>query len=134
MYPSLRRAFIPGCDGTLPSALPHLADLRLDTLYGEPWISPPPREELDHVSSLIIDAPTPSFNDPSGRQSLEQDKCNRKYQTLVEEVGNLEYNGVVVSAYGFNPYRRRNLDCLLSGWADAVVGGEGCWTTAWVSE
>ena len=134
-YPSLRRAFIPGCDGTLPSALPYLADLRLDMLYGEPWISPPPREELDHVRSLIIDAPAPSFfNDTRGRLSREQDEYNSEYQTLVEEVGNPERSGVVVSAYGFNPYRHRNLDCLLSAWADAVGGGEGCWTTAWVSE
>ena len=134
-YPSLRRAFIPGCDGTLPSALPYLADLRLDMLYGEPWISPPPREELGHVRSLIIDAPAPSFfNDTHGRLSQEQDAYNSEYRTLVEEVGNPDRNGVVVSAYGFNPYRHRNLDCVLSAWADAVGGGEGCWTTAWVSE
>ena len=96
---------------------------------------PPPREELGHVRSLIIDAPAPSFfNDTHGRLSQEQDAYNSEYRTLVEEVGNPDRNGVVVSAYGFNPYRHRNLDCLLSAWADAVGGGEGCWTTAWVSE
>ena len=118
---------MPG-HSTLYSSLPYLADLRLDML-DHPWDPPPPRKELDHVRSLIIDGPNypPPFTFENGS---EWDECNNKYRTLLKDVGNPKRNGFVVSAKGFNRYRNR--DCILSGWADAVVGGEGCWTTAWV--
>lgn len=128
-YPSLRRLYITGHDGgTLHSSLPYLADLRLDMLDTR-LVPPPPREDLCHVRSLIIDGPNypPPFTFEKGGR---RDECNNKYRTLLEEVGNPERNGYVVSAKGFNRYRNR--DCILSAWADAVVGGEGCWTTAWV--
>ena len=112
-YPSLRRLYISGRDGgTLLSSLPCLADLRLDMLDHR-RVPPPPREELGHVRSLIIDGPNfpPPFTFENGG---ERNECNNKYRTLLKEVGNPKRNGFVVSTKGFNRYRNR--DCILSGW------------------
>ena len=132
-YPSLRRLYVNGTDGgALPSTLPYLADLRLNMLQHS-CIAPPPREELDHVRSLIIDAPIPSFCfDFDGSGSRLQCEYNSKYRTLIEEVGNPERNRVVLSIDSVYSYKYGNRDCILSAWADTVVGGDGCWTTAWV--
>jgi len=132
-YPSLRRLYVHGTDGgALPSTLPYLADLRLNMLPRS-CIPPPPREELDHVRSLIIDAPIPSFCfDFDGSGSRLQREYNSKYRTLIEEVGNPERNGVILSIDSVYSYKYGNRDCILSAWADTVVGGDGCWTTAWV--
>jgi len=123
-YPSLRRLYIPGLGGgALPSALPYLNDLRL---LDEKCIDPPPREELGHVRSLIIDIPN-EFD-----QYLRYDQYDiafSGYETLIKEVGNRGRNGVVVPIGGSLLYPEHDL--ILSAWADAVVGGEGCWTTAW---
>ena len=136
-FPSLRRLFIPSLPDShqvaLPSALPYLADLRLDMQSST--IPPPPKKAVDHVRSLIIDAPAPSSSLHQGdRLSRRQAKCNAQCRTLIEEVGTPERNGVVFSAYGPETSAYRDPDCILSAWADAVVGGEACWTTAWVSE
>jgi len=123
-YPSLRRLYIPGLGGgALPSALPYLNDLRL---LDEKCIDPPPREELGHVRSLIIDIP--NVFDQYVRYN-QYDIAFSEYETLIEEVGNPGRNGVVVPTAGSLLYPKR--DPILSAWADAVVGGEGCWTTAW---
>jgi len=131
-YPTLRRLYTPGLDGgALPSALPYLEDLRL---LDEKYIGPPPREELSHVRSIIIDVPKDSslsllddFNGYLGNDVYDIRFC--EYQTLIEMVGNPKRNGVVVPTSGSLLYPERDL--ILSAWADAVVGGKGCWTTAW---
>ena len=133
-YPSLRRLYIPGNGGgSLPSALPSLDDLRLEML--DSACSGPLREEVGHVRSLIIDAPQYFSFIASGHTSYAQlrDEYASKmseYQTLIEEVGNSEHNGIVVPDARFTHYADRGR--ILSGWADAVVGGEGCWTSAWI--
>jgi len=127
-YPSLRRLYIPSRGGgALPSTLPYLEDLRL---LDKEHRSPPPREELGHVRSLIIDVPGPKsslsriLND-----TIEYDSVFTEYQPLINEVGNPERNGIVFPTDKPILYPERDL--ILSAWADAVVGGEGCWTTAW---
>jgi hypothetical protein len=132
-YPSLRRLYIPSHGGSaLPSTLPYLDDLRLLD-KGYEYVGPPSREELGHVRSLIIDFPGPKslllfiLDDWPG--SDEYNSTLSEYRTLIKEVGNPECNGVVVPISG--TLLRPERDLILSAWADAVVGGEGCWTTAW---
>jgi len=137
-HPSLRRLYIhhDGYDsgGSLPLTLPYLDDLRLEML-NEGYSKPILREEVVHVRSLIIDAPRYSLFTMDGSSMYRQsrDEYARKisiYQTLIDEVGNSERNGIVVPIAGFT--HETNRGRILSGWADAVIGGEGCWTTAWI--
>ena len=137
-YPNLRRLYISGLGGGfLPSALPYLEDLRLELLDQE-CVDPPLQEDVGHVRSLIIDTPKyapliTGLDDEYQEYSQSRDEYDSrisKYQTLIEEVGNRKRNGVIVPASGFTQYASRGR--ILSGWADAVVGGEGCWTTAWI--
>ena len=133
-YPILRRLYIPGYGGSaLSSTLPYLDDLRLEIL--DVTCSCPPQDEVGHVRSLIIDAPeyitttSSCFLDDS--QALDEHSTMiSECQTLVNGVGNPERSGVVIPLLGFT--RCTGRDRILSGWADAVVGGTGCWTTAWV--
>ena len=122
-YPSLRRLYTPAYGGgALPSTLPYLDDLRLlDNEYG----GPPPREELGHVRTLIIDVPK-HYND---YDDYLGDRTFMEYHTLIKKVGNPERNGIVVPTRDSILSPERGL--ILSAWANAVVGGEGCWTTAW---
>ena len=135
-YPNIRRLYIPSCDGSsLVSTLPDLHDLRLDTLEnGSLAPPPPPREELDHVCSLIFDFPRyiswiGEWDQPYIQPREEYDSKIGEYRTLIEEVGISERNGIVVPGEGFTGCTTQSR--VLSGWADAVVGGGGCWTTAW---
>ena len=134
-YPSLRRLYIPGYGGgRLPSALPYLHDLRLEILNAS-CISPPSKEQVEHVHSLIIDALKylPFISSNCFRYSQSRDEYDdkfSKYQILVDKVGNSECNGVVVPVDGFT--LETNHARIVSAWADAVVGGEGCWTTTWI--
>jgi len=127
---------MPGSVGFyLPSTLPYLEDLRLEMLdKGYNYVVSLP-EGLGHVRSLIIDAPRYSsyiysgcFGYPQSRD--EYDSKISKYQTLIDEGGDPERNGIVIPVDGFTLYvdRRR----VFSAWADAVVGGVGCWATGWV--
>ena len=134
-YPSLRRLYIPGYGrGLLPSTLPYLDDLRLEILDTR-CLDPPSKEEVEHVHSLIIDAPKYFPFVPSGwchspQSRDEYDGKFSKYQILVDGVGNSERNSVVVPIGGFT--HEINHACIVSAWADGVVGGEGCWTTTWI--
>ena len=131
-YPRLRRLYVPGYVGiSLPSTLPHLEDLRLEMLDQECTLP----EALGHVRSLIIDAPRYSSFIFSGCLGFPQSRDEYAgkisiYQTLIDEVGNPERNGIVIPADGFTNYTNRGR--ILSAWADAVVEGVGCWATGWV--
>ena len=133
-YPSLRRLYIPGYVGvSLPSTLPYLEDLRLEMLHRNYVGSVP--EGVGHVRSLIIDAPGYSSFIFSGCMGYTQsrdeyDSKISKYQTLINEGGDPERNGVVIPVGGFTQYIDRGR--ILSAWVDAVVEGVGCWSTGWV--
>ena len=135
-YPCLRRFYAPGYDGgCLSSVLPYLDDLRLE-LLDTMCVSPPPREQVDHVGSLIIDAPRyipPIVAGCLIRQAQTWDEYASKlskYRNLIDGVGSSERNGLVVPGNTFA--HCTNWGCILSAWTDAVVGGEGCWTTTWI--
>ncbi len=134
MYPSLRRLYMPGYAGLfLPSTLPYLEDLRLEMLENRYDVSLP--EGLGHVRSLIIDAPRYSSFIFSGcigfpQSRDEYDSKISKYQTLIDEGGNPERNGIVTPVDGFTHHINRGR--ILSAWVDAVVEGVGCWATGWV--
>ena len=133
-YPNLRRLYIPGDTRvTLHSTLPYLEDLRLEMLNQE-YIGSLP-EASGHVHSLIIDAPRYSsftyFGCIGTPQSRDEYASKiSKYQTLIDEVGTPERNGIVIPVEGFTNYINRGR--ILSAWADAVVEGVACWTTGWV--
>ena len=133
-YPSLRRLYISGDPRiSLHSTLPYLEDLRLDMLDQELLGSLP--GELEHVRSLIIDAPGYYSFIFIGCIGLPQSRDEytskiSKYQTLIDKVGNPERNGIVIPVDGFTNYINRVR--ILSAWADAVVGGVGCWSPEWV--
>ena len=132
-YPVLRRLYIPGYNGSaLPLALPFLDDLRLEVLDGTRF-DPPTQDEVGYVHSLIIDAPQYypeiTYGDVTYHESRDEyDSKISRYQALIDEAGNPGRSGMVVpvDTHYIDPGR------ILSGWADAVVGGAGCWTTTWV--
>ena len=133
-YPSLRRLYVPGYGKvTLPSTLPYLEDLRLEMLHRENVGSLP--EEVGHVRSLIIDAPRYSSFIFSGCMGYPQSRDDydskiSKYQTLINEGGDPERNGIVIPVDGFTQYIDRGR--ILSAWVDALAEGLGCWATGWV--
>ena len=134
-YPALRRLYIPGYGGSaLPLALSFLEDLRLEILNGVNF-DPPTRDELGHVHSLIIDAPQyyPAILSGCRMFSQSRDEYDSKiniYQALIDMAGVPGRGGIVVPVNGFDSYTDPGR--ILSGWANAVVGGAGCWATAWV--
>ena len=134
-YPVLRRLYIPGYGGgVLPFVLPFLDDLRLEILDGVQF-DPPTRDEVGHVRSLIIDAPPyyPEYSSGCLVYPQSRDEYDSKisiYQALVDKAGAPGRSGIVVPVNGFTLYTDPGR--ILSGWADAVAGGAGCWSTAWV--
>jgi len=136
-YPSLRRLYTPGYrERSLVSTLPYLHDVRWLLLDSKSLVPPPPpREEVGHVHSLIIDFRKYRDTVYNGQNRIRQSREAYagdlgKYQAVIEEVGNPRRNGIVVPILW-------NIDlstqgCILSGWADTVVGGDGYWTTAWL--
>ena len=130
-YPVLRSLYYdPGIFGRpLPTALPFLDNLRLNKLDGM-LLDPPTRDDVRNVYSIIIDAPQ-YFPEMFDGSRDEYDNKFSKYQALIDEEGNPERSGIVVPVHGSTRYTNRGR--ILSAWADAVVGGEGCWTKAWIS-
>ena len=76
--------------------------------------------EVDHLHSLVICFHTYLY-------ALYTSLYN-KHQALIEEIGKSERHGIVVPTQ-WSAHANQSL--ILSAWSDAVVGGEGCWTTAW---
>jgi hypothetical protein len=135
-YPNLRRLYVLGDRVTgslLPSALPTLDCLRLEMLDST-RVTIPPRQRVQHVRSLIIDAPRYSewlFHGCVGEPQWQHEYDARvlEYRALAKEIGGLDGSGVLVPPDDHTLYVNR--ERILLGWMDAVGGSEGCWSMDW---
>lgn len=115
-YPVLRRLYVLGDEECYVSpALPTLQDLRLNMLRVSSTHLSFLRGKVGHLHSLIIDSTV-------GRFSV----CLRDF---MGGIGKSERNGIGFPANSLAYTLNQRL--VLSAWSDAVVGGEGFWTTAW---